>query len=67
MNVNVYRAGPLLITAGEQMFVCWIELDETTRSALGVISALRVTSSLRSLTTRRGAAHVDHVHIEATI
>ncbi|SIT40106.1 Acyl-homoserine-lactone synthase [Paraburkholderia ribeironis] len=67
MGVNASRAGPPLTIAGKQMFVCWIELDETTRSALGVISAARVTSRPRSLTTRHGDAHPDHVHAGATM
>ncbi|TFW02322.1 N-acylhomoserine lactone synthase [Oxalobacteraceae bacterium OM1] len=36
MGVHAHRAGPPRLVDGKPVFACWIELDATTRTALGV-------------------------------
>lgn len=37
MGVHAHRAGPPMLADGKPIFACWIEIDEQTLEALGVV------------------------------
>lgn len=37
MGVHAHRAGPPMLADGKPIFACWIEIDEQTRKALGIV------------------------------
>lgn len=39
MGVHAHRAGPPMLVDGKPIFACWIEIDEQTMSALGIVPA----------------------------
>lgn len=39
MGVNAHRAGPPVKVDGKPIYACWIEIDDKTRSALGIKSS----------------------------
>lgn len=41
MGVHAHRAGPPMLADGKPIFACWIEIDEQTRTSLGIETAMR--------------------------
>lgn len=41
MGVHAHRAGPPMLADGKPIFACWIEIDEQTRKALGIVTNIR--------------------------
>jgi N-acyl-L-homoserine lactone synthetase len=63
MGVHAHRAGPPLQVDGKPIFACWIEIDQQTRGALGIVSAepqiLRQRHRFRPFVNREAPDRLD--------
>ena len=62
MGVHAHRAGPPMLADGKPIFACWIEIDEQTLEALGVVQpvARQEASDVRTQAALRRISSLMH-------